>query len=56
VLLQATEDLRRARLLARQGSMGAWERQWHEAEDWYFSHVAPESSFDVIVGDELARR
>jgi uridine kinase len=49
VLLSVSEDTRIARLLAREGSIGAWERQWHEAEEWYFLHAAPASEFDVIV-------
>lgn len=49
VLLRAPEPVRQARLLAREGAIGAWERQWHEAEDWYFSHVMSEERFDVIV-------
>lgn len=34
VLLRVSEATRVARLLAREGSIGAWERQWHEAEEW----------------------
>ena len=49
VLLQVAPATRIARLLAREGSIGAWERQWHEAEDWYFSQVAPPDLFDVIL-------
>jgi uridine kinase len=53
VLLVVSDATRRARLLAREGNIGRWETQWHEAEDWYFAHVAPTSSFDVVVdGDE----
>lgn len=51
VLLRVSETTRLARLLAREGTISAWERQWHEAEDWYFAHVAPPSAFDVIVDD-----
>jgi uridine kinase len=42
VLLRVSEATRVQRLLAREGSIGPWERQWHEAEDWYFENVAPE--------------
>jgi uridine kinase len=49
VLLVVSDATRRARLLAREGNIGRWETQWHEAEDWYFAHVAPTSSFDVVV-------
>jgi hypothetical protein len=38
-------------LLAREGSIGAWERQWHEAEEWYFTHLAPPHGFDAILGE-----
>ena len=37
------------RVLEREASIGAWERQWHEAEDWYFAHAAPPHTFDAIV-------
>ena len=49
VLLRVPDDLRSARLLAREGAISPWERQWHEAEDWYFAHAAPPEWFDVIV-------
>lgn len=51
VLLRVSETTRLARLLAREGTISAWERQWHEAEDWYFADVAPPSAFDVIVDE-----
>ncbi|WP_166509983.1 hypothetical protein, partial [Escherichia coli] len=51
LLLQVSEATRLERLLAREGSIGAWERQWHEAEEWYFAHLAPPQSFDVILRD-----
>ena len=38
-----------ARLLAREQSLTDWERQWHEAEEWYFANVAPAAGFDIIV-------
>jgi uridine kinase len=49
VLLRVQDDVRRARLLAREQSLTDWELQWHEAEDWYFAHAAPSAGFDVIV-------
>jgi uridine kinase len=49
VLLSVPEETRSARLLEREGSIGPWERQWQEAEDWYFAHAAPPATFDVIV-------
>ena len=51
VLLRVTDDTRMARLLAREGAIGAWERQWHEAEEWYFSHDASPDLFDVILDE-----
>ena len=49
VLVQVRDDVRLARLLAREGAIGPWEQQWHEAEAWYFAHAAPPAGFDVIV-------
>ncbi|MFN4355791.1 uridine kinase [Parvibaculum sp.] len=37
------------RLAAREGTIGSWERQWHEAEEFYFEAVMPTASFDVVV-------
>lgn len=54
VLLRVDPATRIERLLAREGSIGAWERQWHEAEDWYFSHLAPPGLFDVILASPRA--
>lgn len=53
VMLTVSDATRHARLVAREGSIGPWERQWHEAEDWYFGNAAPLSWFDVVVeGDQ----
>jgi len=49
LLLRIDETTRYARLLAREGSIGAWERQWHEAEEHYFSAIVPDAYFDVII-------
>lgn len=49
VLLRVSDEVRLARLLAREGALGPWEKQWHEAEEWYFAHSAPAASFDMIV-------
>jgi uridine kinase len=51
LLLRVSEATRVARLLAREGSIGGWERQWHEAEEWYFTQVVPPHAFDVILGE-----
>ncbi len=49
VLFRVSEPTRIARLHQREGGIGPWERQWHEAEAWYFAHVARPIAFDVIV-------
>jgi uridine kinase len=49
ILLRAPDDVRLARLLAREGTIGSWERQWHEAEDWYFGHLAKPDVFDLVI-------
>lgn len=48
ILLRVSEATRVARLLAREGTIGAWERQWHEAEEWYFAHALPPHHFDAV--------
>ncbi|MBS7700422.1 MULTISPECIES: (d)CMP kinase [unclassified Chelatococcus] len=48
VALIVPDDQRLKRLAAREGTIGPWERQWHEAEDFYFADVMPLSAFDVI--------
>jgi uridine kinase len=49
LLLRVPDDVRMARLLGREQSFTAWERQWHEAEEWYFGNAAPPAGFDIIV-------
>lgn len=49
VVLVAPEEVRLARLFGREGTIGPWERQWHEAEEFYFGAVMPPESFDVVV-------
>ncbi len=48
VLLVVADEARTARLLAREGVIGPWERQWHEAEAYYFQNLMPSAAFDVI--------
>lgn len=48
ILLSAPEGLRTARLLARERTIGPWDRQWHDAEEFYFERVVPAANFDVI--------
>lgn len=49
ILVRLPDALRQARLIAREGALGPWELQWHEAEDWYFAHSAPVSAFDLVL-------
>ena len=51
VLLTLGEDVRRSRLLAREGAefMRRWHSVWDSAEDYYFSVIRPDSSFDVVL-------
>ena len=50
ILLRLPEEERLRRLTAREGHLGAWERQWQKAEDWYFANVSPPAAFDVVIG------
>lgn len=51
VLLEVRHDLRRRRLIEREGSDHdpAWDRRWSEAEDHYFASVMPDDRFDLIL-------
>jgi len=49
ILLQVPDEERLRRLRDREGEIGAWERQWHEAEDWYFTQVAQPACFDRVL-------
>jgi len=49
LLLRVADDVRISRLLAREHGLTSWERQWHEAEEWYFANAAPPAGFDVII-------
>ncbi len=50
LLLVVAEPVRERRLLQREGKIGPWERQWHEAEDWYFANLASADTFDLVIG------
>jgi hypothetical protein len=52
VLLRVPDAVRLARLLAREGEIGPWESQWHEAEEWYFAHAVPADQFDLVLDNE----
>jgi len=52
VLVEASnEAVRRQRLIAREGAdfMARWHALWDAAEEYYFTHVRPRSSFDMVV-------
>ena len=51
VLVEASEHARHARLAAREAAsfLTAWHQRWDAAESFYFTHVRPASSFDLIV-------
>lgn len=51
ILIDAPDEVRRARLEARESAafLRAWHERWDVAEAYYFNHVRPASSFDVIV-------
>ena len=52
ILLRLPQPERERRLLAREGEITAWERQWHRAEDWYFEHLARPEYFDWVSSDK----
>lgn len=51
VLLDAPIDLRKARLIQREGEgyREEWNARWDEAEEWYFGKVMPPETFDLVV-------
>ena len=49
VVLVVPDEERLARLAAREGTIGPWERQWHEAEHFYFEAIMPIDRFDIII-------
>jgi para-aminobenzoate synthetase len=51
VLVRADEGVRESRLLARDGVIGPWERQWHFAEEYYFEFIRPPTSFDMAASE-----
>lgn len=48
-MIVVPDNVRLARLAAREGAIGPWERQWHEAEDAYFTAEMPAPHFDVVI-------
>lgn len=51
-LLEIPRDIRRARLLDREGEeyRADWEGRWSAAEDHYFGTVMPPDRFDIVLG------
>lgn len=52
ILLRTSDEERTRRLINREGTLGPWEVQWHEAEQYYFQNVAQSEIFDVIIDDD----
>ncbi len=51
VLVHAPVDVRHARLAdcEEEGFLQRWHARWDAAEKYYFTHVRPKSSFDLVV-------
>lgn len=51
MLVEAPPSTRRARLAEREEAdfLARWYDRWQPAEDYYFSHIRPPSSFDLVV-------
>ena len=51
VLVDASPKLRRARLAAREtpNVLTVWHERWDAAEAYYFTHVRPAWSFDLVM-------
>jgi uridine kinase len=54
VLVEADDEVRRKRLVIREGQafMERWHKLWDGAEDYYFTHIRPRSSFDIVVRND----
>jgi len=55
VLVDAPSSVRHARALARGDSpefLSVWHQIWDEVEVYYFDHVRPPSSFDIVLSRE----
>ncbi len=52
ILVRADEALREARLVAREGAITPWQRQWEMAEEYYFEFIRPLKSFDAIASSD----
>ena len=51
VLIDVPVEKRHARLAAREDPafLMTWHRRWDEVEAYYFEHVRPKNSFDIVV-------
>jgi uridine kinase len=58
VLVKLEDHTRRSRLVAREGQeyMAQWHSIWDAAEDYYFSRIRPEESFNLILNTVLVVR
>ncbi len=54
ILLEASAKLRGERLADREGPgfLDRWHERWDAAEGYYFTHVRPRTSFDLIVRND----
>jgi uridine kinase len=52
VLVEAPAEVRRKRLVKREGAIDEWCARWDEAETYYFTHVRPRSAFDLVVSND----
>jgi len=55
ILVKTEDDSRRAILIKREGVafMNNWHSVWDVAEDYYFSQIRPEKSFDFIIQNKF---
>ena len=55
VLVHAPAVVRRHRHNEREAAdESEWHRRWDEAEDYYFTHVRPPESYDLVVNTDIA--
>jgi uridine kinase len=56
VLVDVPAGIRHERLAAREDSrfLASWHARWDRAEEYYFTHVRPKSSFDCVVVNAAA--
>jgi uridine kinase len=53
ILMHTSKEIRLNRLIKREGQIGAWEKKWHEAEDYYFdNHILSLFEFDLIINND----